>query len=107
MTVRHIVFFDFPNGRNDAYMRRLNAGLAELVAEVPAISSASWGDDITDNDANYDFALVMDFADRDAYQRYRTHPAHLRFIEAFMREVPTDKVRVQYEFDDDAISERR
>jgi hypothetical protein len=97
MTVRHIVLFSFVEGRDNAYLARLSAGLADLTAAVPDIQSASWGEDITGRDDNYDFALVTDFADRDAYQRYRVHPAHQKFIEDYMRHPPMRKVRVQFE----------
>jgi hypothetical protein len=99
MTIRHIVLFAFPGGRNATYLKQLDAGLAELVANVPDIAHASWGEDVTGSADNHDFALVMDFADRDAYQRYRTHPAHRHFIETFMRSMPVTKVRAQYQFD--------
>ena len=87
------------------FLARLSAALAELVAAVPDIERASWGEDVSGNAENHDFALVLDFADREAYARYRSHPAHLRFIETQMREVPMRKVRVQYELDREQTSE--
>ena len=98
MTVRHIVLFRFTQGRDDSYLSRLEAGLAELAAAIPDIRSTVWGQDITGRDDNFDFALVTDFADRDAYQRYRVHPAHQQFIDDYMRDPPMTKIRVQFEF---------
>lgn len=98
MTIRHLVLFSFPEGRDAAYLEKMQAGLAELAAAVPDIETASWGLDITDESNHYDFALVFDFTDRAAYERYRHHPAHRKFIEDYMRAVPMKKVRVQYEF---------
>jgi hypothetical protein len=98
MTVRHIVLFSFPEGRDEDFITRMSAGLQRMVAAVPDIAHATWGTDITEGRDNYDFALVLDFADREAYQGYRDHAAHKQFIEDFMRAVPMKKVRVQYEF---------
>jgi hypothetical protein len=98
MTIRHIVLFSFPQGRDASYLRRLEQGLAGLAAAIPEIASASWGEDITGRDDNFDFALVTDFADRKAYERYRVHPAHQKFIQDYMRDPPMKKVRVQFEF---------
>ena len=96
MTVRHLVLFSFPEGRDAAYLERLTAGLEELVAAVPDILEASWGEDISGEEAHFDFALILDFADEAAYQRYRRHEAHRKFIADYMREVAIDKVRVRY-----------
>jgi hypothetical protein len=98
MTIRHIVLFSFPDGRDEGFLTRVSAGLKRMAAEIPDIASATWGSDITEGRDNYDYALVLDFSDRDAYQRYRDHPAHKQFIQDFMRAVPMKKVRVQYEF---------
>ena len=100
MTIRQIVLFRFPAGRDEAFLSRLDDGLAELVRAVPDIVEASWGPDvgkeIGGNADNRDFALVMDFADAAALARYKKHPAHLRFIEDYMRAVPMEKTRIQY-----------
>jgi hypothetical protein len=100
MTIRQVVLFRFPEGRDEAYVARLSAGLAELVAAVPDVAAASFGADVGKevggNPDNFDYALVMDFADGAALARYKKHPAHLRFIQDYMRTVPMEKVRIQY-----------
>ena len=100
MTIRQIVLFAFPEGRDEDYLARLAAGLAELVAAVPDIADASWGPDvgaeIGANPDNWHYALVMDFADAAALARYKKHPSHLRFIEAYMRGRTIHKARIQY-----------
>jgi hypothetical protein len=99
MTLRHIVLMSFPLGRDAEFIARMQAGIAEMVAAIPDIAAASFGEDLTGSKENFDYALVLDFADRAAYQRYRSHPAHQHFITAFMRERPMVKARVQYEFE--------
>ena len=48
---------------------------------------------------NADFAVVADFADADAWQRYQTHPAHVAVVERHV--VPNFERRhaVQLEID--------
>jgi hypothetical protein len=110
MTIRQIVLFRFPQGRDPTYLAALDAGLAALVADIPDIAGASWGADIGveigGNAGNHDFALVMDFADAAALARYKKHPAHLRFIEDYMRSVPMEKARIQYALAEDGRSGR-
>ena len=99
MTLRHIVLMSFPDGCDDGFIAQMSDGVADLARAVPDIRSASWGRDVTGKGDNYHYALVLDFADRAAYERYRVHPAHQRFIELFMRGRRIEKVRVQYELD--------
>ena len=82
----------------------MSDGVAELATAVPDIRSASWGRDVTGKGDNYHYALVLDFADRAAYERYRaiprisasSKPSCARTIE---------KVRVQYELDTNRAGE--
>ena len=101
MTIRHIVLMSFVDGPSEQQLSRLGAGVAELAAAVPAIAAASWGPDVTSNANNHDFAIVFDFADRAAYEQYRGHPEHQRFIDVHMREIAVEKARVQYVVPDD------
>jgi hypothetical protein len=98
MTVRHIVLMSFPDGRDPDFIDRMASGLREMRASVPDILDASWGEDRSGGQEAWEYALVLDFADEDAYQRYRSHPAHQRFIGLFMRERAIEKARVRYTF---------
>ena len=97
MTIRHVVLFSFPDGPDADYLARMEKGLEWMKAEIVEIASASWGPDLTDEESHFDYALILDFADRIAYETYRHHPAHRQFIADYMREVPMKKVRLQYE----------
>jgi hypothetical protein len=99
MTVRHIVLMSFPDGRDPDFITRMSAGLAEMTAAIPEILDASWGEDGAGGPDSWEYALVLDFADEQAYQRYRAHPAHQRFIALFMRERSINKARVRYTFE--------
>jgi hypothetical protein len=98
VTLRHIVLMSFPDGRDEAFIAQMNEGVAAMAHAVPDILAATCGTDVSGQDGNYDYALVLDFADRAAYERYRVHAAHQAFIASFMRGRTIAKVRVQYEF---------
>jgi hypothetical protein len=96
MTIRHVVLIAFPDGVTDEFLAALDAGTAALAAAVPEIIGAAWGRDVTGRSDNYGYAMSFDFADREAYERYRVHPAHQEYIRDYMRTVPMSKVRVQF-----------
>jgi|SRR5512134_2486032 hypothetical protein len=99
MTVRHVVLMAFPQGRDAEFIARMSTGLAEMTAAIPDILTASWGSDEAAGADSWDYALVLDFADEAAYQRYRVHPVHQQFIAHFMRDRPIRKARVRYAFE--------
>lgn len=48
-------------------------------------------------DDNFDFAVVGDFADRDAYLTYRDHPEHRRIVLDIIRPAITGRAAIQFE----------
>lgn len=98
MTLRHVVLMHFETDADPAYVERLSHGIAALARDVPEIATAFWGADVTDVEDHADYVLMFDFTDRAAYERYRVHEAHKRFIADFMRDVPMRKTRIQFEF---------
>ena len=97
MTLRHVVLISFPDGPDEAFLRSLDAGMAQLAADVPEILSACWGTDETGTAEHADYVMMFDFTDRAAYQAYRVHPAHQAFIRDYMGAVPMTKTRIQFQ----------
>lgn len=96
MTLRHIVLMRFPDGPDAAFIAAMHQGVEAMLA-IPEVEAGSGGSDVSGKDENYHYAIVLDFADRDAYERYRVHPVHQAFIADFMRGRTIDKVRLQYD----------
>lgn len=99
MTLRHIVLMKFPGGAEPDYLRAMEKGVEEM-QQIPEVLESSGGHDVSGKDENYDYAIVLDFADRDAYERYRVHPIHQDFIARFMKGRTIDKVRMQLSLPD-------
>jgi stress responsive alpha/beta barrel protein len=94
---RHVVMFTCTQEATEEQMRTLVERLRELPAAIPEIATYSVGRDAGVNAGNYDFVVVADFADRDAYLVYRDHPAHLKVIEECIKPIRGDRAAVQYD----------
>lgn len=98
MSIRHIVLWKL--AAEDADTRALHAEqLTErLLALPPIISeilSMQVGPNVAFPQINWDLALVADFADVDALERYGAHPAHQEVV-AFVRSVVSDRASVDF-----------
>lgn len=96
MSIRHIVLWKL--AAEDADTRALHAEqvserLMGLVGVVDEIQSMQVGPNVAYPARNWDIALVADFADIDALERYQVHPAHEE-VAAFVRSVVADRATV-------------
>lgn len=80
MPVRHVVMFTWNPDVPVTHVAEVSAALSELPAVIGEIMAYSFGPDLGIVEGNADYAVVADFADRDAFVAYRNHPAHLQFI---------------------------
>ncbi|GAA3950023.1 hypothetical protein GCM10023085_35730 [Actinomadura viridis] len=94
---RHVVMFAWAEGTTTGQQEEVRARLAELPALIPEIGTLSLGFDAGVNDGNYDFVVVGEFADRDAYVAYRDHPAHRAVVDDYIKPILDRRASVQYE----------
>src|SRR5690242_8235352 len=99
MVLRHIVLMKTPDGADRQFLEPMHVAVAELARAVPEVLASSGGFDASGKGENFDYAIIFDFADAQAYERYRVHPAHQKFIADFMRPNPMEKVRIQLQLD--------
>lgn len=78
----------------------MHQAVLAMAAAIPDVLGHSSGTDVSGKDENCDYALVFDFADRAAYERYRGHALHQAFIADYMRGRRIDKVRIQLSLDE-------
>ena len=80
MTVQHVVLFNFPrplSAEDEAAMQEM---VASWPSEIGLMSKCRLGTDLTGARARgYSHLLYTEFADVDTLNRYRAHPAHVRF----------------------------
>ncbi len=95
--IRHVILFKFRPGVTACQIAAAEAELATLPAHVPQIAEWSAGPDVGGFDRNYDYVIVAGFATLDDYVAYRDDPYHQELIEAYMKPILADYVRVQYD----------
>ncbi len=89
--------FVWAEGTTVAQQEEVAAKLAELPGQIPQIAAYSTGIDAGVNPNTWDFVVVADFADRDAYLVYRDHPAHRDVIDAYITPIAAQRASVQYD----------
>lgn len=77
--IRHILLFKFNEGVPEATRQEAAERLRALGELCPTIGHWSVGVNIAKSPSAYDMAEVADYADADALQTYKDHPAHKEF----------------------------
>jgi antibiotic biosynthesis monooxygenase (ABM) superfamily enzyme len=93
---RHVVLFRWRPGTTAAQLAALERALAALPAEVPQIRSYRFGPDAKETPGNFDFAIVADFDDVEAFRAYVVHPAHQKLVTEQIRPLVAERAAVQY-----------
>lgn len=95
--LRHVVMFRFkPEAPTDA-AEKAATGLSALPGLIEEIETYRFGRDLGLRAGNFDFCLVAEFVDAEAFARYVNHPAHRRFIRECIEPAVSERVAVQYE----------
>jgi len=95
--LRHVVMFKLMDGAPADALKSLEDGLQALPQSISEIASYRYGSDLGLREGNFDFCLVAEFEDADAFARYVVHPDHQAFIKDRLTPVVSERVSVQYE----------
>lgn len=93
---RHVVLFQWREDATEQQKQTIEDRLNELPGLIPELGAYAVGGDLGVNPGNFDFAVVADFADRDAYLVYRDHPTHRKIIEECVTPIVAERRAVQY-----------
>lgn len=96
--LRHVVMFTWAEGATEGQKQAVRDGLNALPDQIPEIRSYKIGDDAGLAAGNYDFVVVGDFEDADAFVTYRDHPAHQKVIAECIRPILAQRAAVQHEW---------
>jgi hypothetical protein len=94
---RHVVLFRWRADTTIEQKQTLEDRLNTLPGVIPELRAYSIGADAGINSGNADFAVVADFADRDAYLVYRDHPVHRQIIDECVTPILAERYAVQYD----------
>jgi hypothetical protein len=95
--LRHVVLFSWSDAADAERRATTLAALRRLPEEVGGMTAFAVGDDAGLREGNADTALVADFPDTEAYQRYAQHPVHLAIIDEHVRPFLASRSAAQYE----------
>lgn len=99
MAIRHIVMWKLQaesvedKARDAAELATRLEALVPLIDEIQALSVEN---NCAYPDANYDVALIADFADVAALERYQVHPDHQAVV-GFVRSVVSGRAAIDFE----------
>lgn len=82
--IRHVVLLKWNEGVDEAHKAAAKAGLDRLPGLIPQIVSYQNGPDLRAVPDTLDFALTADFGSVDDFITYRTHPAHMEVVHAYL-----------------------
>jgi heme-degrading monooxygenase HmoA len=77
--IRHTVAFTLVHEDGSAKERDFLQSAANL-ATIPGVEAFELLAEVSPKNS-YRFGILMEFADREAYDRYNEHPDHIRFVE--------------------------
>ena len=77
--IRHTVAFTLVHEEGSAEERDFLEA-AEQLATVPGVEAFELLAEVSPKNG-YRFGILMEFADRAAYERYNEHPDHIRFVQ--------------------------
>ena len=97
--IRHCVMFRWKPETPPATIEAIRAELDQL-AEMDAVSEYRHGPDAGLAEGNFDYVVVGEFDDEDAYRSYATDENHLRVVTELIRPNITDRAAVQYAIPD-------
>ena len=79
--IKHIVFMKFKEGTANEAIVDIEKSLGALPGRIQEIRSYEFGRDVVRSDRSYDFALVSEFTDLEALDRYGLHPDHQAVVQ--------------------------
>ena len=92
--IRHTVAFTLTHhGGSEEESDFLKA--AERLAAIPGVEAFELLAEVSPKN-DYRFGISMEFADRDAYERYNEHPDHVRFVQGRWLPEVTDFLEIDY-----------
>lgn len=92
-----MALFRWKDGTTEEQKEHIRRGLAELPSLIAELRDYQFGPDAGLLDSSWDFAVVAEFDDADAWRSYREHPAHQRIVAEHIGPAAAERASVQFE----------
>ncbi len=102
MPFRTVALYRWADHVDDDHVARLEAALAELTAEVPAVRSLTHGTDTGATGGSFDYVVVIDVATAEDWRSVRDHPGYILLVEELVTNHVVDQAVAQFRADDGA-----
>ncbi|MBI2939647.1 MAG: Dabb family protein [Chloroflexi bacterium] len=96
--IKHIVAFRLKGEATEEQVRALMDAFNAMPGRIPEIQNMSLGKNLGFRDQTYQYALVCEFADTDAFWRYINHPVHQEAARNYFLPIVAQRAAIQYEF---------
>jgi hypothetical protein len=98
--IRHVVMFRWNDSVTARQLAVMATALDALPGAIPEIVTYRHGADLGLAPTNFHYAITAEFATGDDFATYRDHPEHQRFIADHITGKVTDRVAVQFEYEE-------
>lgn len=95
--IQHLVFFKWSDEATAEQVDEIAEGLGNLPDKIAEIKSFLFGKDVIRSERSYDFALVSEFENLEALDRYQVHPEHQAVV-AKVKAAASSVVAVDFEY---------
>lgn len=96
--VRQIVLMRWKNEVSEEEKNEVALGLRSLEEHIVDVRVMKMGSDLKVRSDNFDFGISVDFDDKEAYMRYREHPAHLDVVERLIGPAMAERAGLVFEY---------
>jgi fructose-bisphosphate aldolase class II len=100
--VEHVIIYNVEHAA-DAQVEAMMARGREVLSSIPGVRRVVTGWAVADN-PRYRFCWLIEFANRAVIDSYREHPLHKQFADDLFRPLAVDRVSVDFEHVDAALS---
>ena len=94
--IRRVVLLRWKEGTTAAEVEAVTAGLSTLPGQISQIRSYSHGPDVGAEAGAFDYGIVGDFDDLDAWRVYDTHPVHDKVRAEIIRPHIADRATILF-----------
>ncbi len=94
---RHVVLFQWSESASASAREAAVRALGDWAKQAAVYGHVTVGTDVALVPNNHDVAVVADFPDRAAYQRYASDPAHLALVREHLAPLLESRAAVQHD----------
>lgn len=95
--IKHVIVIKFKAGTTYEEKKVFEEELSKLPSAIPEIKGFLFGQDVVKSERSYDFALVSDFDDLEALNRYKIHPEHVKVLQR-VKAIADQIIAVDFEY---------